>query len=658
MTPQTITRPTNAYVLLHELNKSQLNIGEVQISGLCSRCSALGKLLTQEITQHKSPIKKNKAKQLSKEINEISTAINKHLVQQLPLIKKQMQQSLDKMKAQENPFTTNTGMGQGQTYIKTTDLLQENIVQIDRQLDITMKRVLDVIPEAKQNELHKLLQALTIYQSTLCGTSLISTEFSRLSIFLGCLKSNIEMYMGGVSAEAEKAQLLEFSSMVDTLIEENKSVFESFKMQTINNLPIMNVFDSAQQKHQILGRQLTGGDTGNADIVLAIAQRHQAETAIKHGLTELQLIHGDQEVLSQDVMSYLEQIQLEDINLLTEELIQSEPVGVRAEPTMIKKTQKAGKAAVEQAIEPEASSRPNNNTNERVVEKSLATPFRAELSKLADWLSHDIKALNISTSDEKRKLGQIITEQLDNIYGQIDADKWPVEKVEIQQYKTDIEQRLSALEQLIAEAMAHNSPQPSPQPSPAIVIRKTPENIAVPNTQPLEQQKSTRQNLHAIPAQEATAQIAFIRHMPEPVTFDGQLQLAIQKLNLARTRMFDAYSIQEGFRQTLLESNQPNSIAWMNIHQTDMVLDYISQNIAIHPHALFVRPYLEQRLPMAEMIRCIQAERFHPHFDGQNCQAYLGQTSNWLDTFTPHFDYLDQLMSVTESMMTNKQRVA
>ena len=142
--PQPITSSTNAYALLHELNKSQLNIGEVQISGLCSRCSALGTLLTQEIVRPQSPIKKNKAKELSKQLNEISTAVNKHLVQQLPLIKKQMQQSLNAMMSVESPHQTSAGKSQNSTYIKTIDLLQENIVQITQRLNGAMERVLEV----------------------------------------------------------------------------------------------------------------------------------------------------------------------------------------------------------------------------------------------------------------------------------------------------------------------------------------------------------------------------------------------------------------------------------------------------------------------------------------------------------------------------------
>ena len=335
--PQPITSSTNAYALLHELNKSQLNIGEVQISGLCSRCSALGTLLTQEIVRPQSPIKKNKAKELSKQLNEISTAVNKHLVQQLPLIKKQMQQSLNAMMSVESPHQTSAGKSQNSTYIKTIDLLQENIVQITQRLNGAMERVLEVIPLAKQNELGKLFQALTIYQTTLCQTSLISTESSRLNIFLDCLKSNVEMYLSGVSDGPERIKLLEFSSMVDKLTEDNKTVFESFKMQTINNLPIMNVFDSANQKLQKLGQQLTMGDLSNSDIVLALAKRHQTESVTQPGLLQLQLIQADHDTLSEEVISYLQNIQLEDINSLADELIEAEQTEAPAETTISKK---------------------------------------------------------------------------------------------------------------------------------------------------------------------------------------------------------------------------------------------------------------------------------------------------------------------------------
>lgn len=635
--PQPITSSTNAYALLHELNKSQLNIGEVQISGLCSRCSALGTLLTQEIVRPQSPIKKNKAKELSKQLNEISTAVNKHLVQQLPLIKKQMQQSLNAMMSVEGPHQTSAGKSQNSTYIKTIDLLQENIVQITQRLNGAMERVLEVIPLAKQNELGKLFQALTIYQTTLCQTSLISTESSRLNIFLDCLKSNVEMYLSGVSDGPERIKLLEFSSMVDKLTEDNKTVFESFKMQTINNLPIMNVFDSANQKLQKLGQQLTVGDLSNSDIVLALAKRHQTESVTQPGLLQLQLIQADHDTLSEEVISYLQNIQLEDINSLADELIEAEQTEAPAETTISKKPQETGNPVAEKETKPAVTSGPSRRQSTHIAEKPLATKFNAELSKLADWLRHDVKKLAISTSDEKRKMGDVFAGELQEIDSRIDADRWPTGKAEVQQYKKDVEHRLNQLEQLIAEAMAHNSPPPSPQQSPKTSPQPEPHNS---------------------PNNDATTQIVAIKPTPKPATLDSQLRVAIQKLNTSRTKMFDAYSRQEAFRQILLENHIPHSIAWVNINQTDMVLDYISQNIAIQPHVLYIKPYVEKHLPIAEMIRAIQAERFHPHFDQRNCQAYLGHASNWLDTLTPHFDYLDQLISITESMLTNQQRVA
>lgn len=654
MMPQPITNSNNAYLLLHELNKSQLNIGEIQISGLCSKCSALGKLLTQEATEHQLLIKKNKANKLVKEINEISTAINKNLVQQLPLIKKQMEQSLHQMTLHASHPLTNAQTAQDQTYVKTVDLLQQNIVGIDQRLDIAMKRVLEALPETKQNGLQKQLKALSTYQSTLCGASLISNEFSRLSIFLDCLKSNVALYLGGVSEGPEKTKLLEFSSTIDQLSAQNKILFESFQAKKINNLPIMKVFDSAKQKHLNLTKQLAEGDTSNADLLFAIAQRHETDTIVECDMQNMQLIQGEYDHLSKEVIEFLEKVHLEDINSLADELIQSEPVSIRAEPKIIKKPQKAGSPAVEQKINPEVASTPKSVKKENVVEKSFATQFNVELTKLADWLHHDLKVLKNSTSDEKRKLGQVIAEQLENVYGQIDVNKWPAGKMEVQQYKTDMENSLNALELLIAQAMAQNSPKASPQAE----THKSPENVVVLETKPLEQQNNSNKNLPAMPAKHAPAQVVAIEHMPKLQALDSQLQLAIQKLNSARTKIFDAYSTQESFRQTLLESNQPHSLAWVNINQADMVLNYLSHNIAFHSHVLYVKPYMEHCLPMAEMIRSIQAERFHPHFDQQNCQAYLGRASNWLDTFTPHFEYLEQLMSVTKSMLTDKQRVA
>lgn len=426
--PQPITSSTNAYALLHELNKSQLNIGEAQISGLCSKCSALGKLLTQEITQHKSPIKKNKAKELSKQLNEISTAINKHLVQQLPLIKKQMQQSLDAMMSVEAPRQTNAGKSQNATYIKTIDLLQENIVQISQRLDVATARILEVLPVTKQNELNKLFQAFTIYQSTLCETSLMSTESSRLNIFLDCLKSNVEMYIHALEAGPEKTKLIEFSSMIDLLAKENQTVFESFKIQTINDLPIMKVFDSANQKYQNLGQQLTDGDASNSDLVLAVAKRHQTESITQPGLMQLRLIHADHDTLSEEVLSYIQEIQLEDINSLAGELIEAEQAEAPAETTISKKPQGTGNSVAEKETTPEITRSPDRHQSKPIAEKPLATKFNAELAKLADWLRHDVKALENSTSAEKRKMGETIADGLRDIDSQIDADRWPTGK--------------------------------------------------------------------------------------------------------------------------------------------------------------------------------------------------------------------------------------
>lgn len=658
MMPQPITDPNDACVLLHQLNELKLSIGEVQVSGLCSTCSALGKLLTQEISRHQSPFKKDKVSELAKEFNKISTGINKHLVQQLPLIRKQMQQSLNKMTSQKSKPTALSDLAQDQTYIKTTELLQENIVRLDQQLSIEMKRVLKVIPQTKQDDFQKLLEALKIYQLTLCRSSLLSAEYGRLSILLHCLSVDVELYLSKENAGPTKTKLLEFLSIIGNQISRNEALHELFQEQAVHDIPIMKVLDSAKQKYLSLGKQLTEGDMSNAGVLLAVAKRHETDTTLAHQLEEVQSIDEEFTALSKEVLGFLEKIDLHDINSQAEELIQSEPVGAAPVPVMLKKTKKTVDVALKQETKRDVASKPNSNESAKLADKPFGTQFHVELSKLADWLNLDVKALKNSTSDEKRELGQIIAEQLDDVYGQIDASRWPTGETEALEYKTDIEKRLSSLEQLIAEAMAQISPPQSPPASPQPETFKSPEKVVTPKARPIEQHGGSGANLPAFPAKFAAPQTASARSVPKPVTFEGQLQVAIQKLNSTRTRMFDAYSKQESFRQTLLKSNQPESLAWVNIDQTDWVLDFISQNIAYYPHAVFVKPYAEHRLPMAEMIRAIQTERFHPHFNQRNCQAYLGWASNWLDTFTPHLDYLEQLMSVTESMLTNQQRVA
>jgi hypothetical protein len=686
--PQAVHNQSNAYVMLHELNKSQLNVGEVQIAGLCAKCSAVGKLLTQELTQHQLSIKRNKANKLCKEINEISTAINKTLVQQLPLIKKQMERSFNLMALPEGATMTNAQMAQDQTYVKTVDLLQENIVRINEQLESATQRVFEAVPKIKQNELQTLFKSLAIYQSTLCGANLMSVQFSRLNIFLNCLKSNVELYIAGVDDDAERLKLQQFSSTIDELITKNNILWESFQEQEINNLSIMKVFDSAKQKHLNLTKQLNEGDFSNSDIMLAIAQRHDTDAIVAYGVQQMELIHEEYNYLTEKVMSSLQKFQLDDVNSLAQQLIQSEPDPVIAAPAAtLKKRQPTLHSPGSKDEKTDVAGKPDRIRDKAKVEKSLSSNVQVELAKLADWLTHDIKALGNSKSDEKRKLGQIIGEQLEEIYSQIDSPNWPTAKAEAMAHKTALEERLFTLGQLIEEAMAQNSPPVSPktnsQSSPAVRAQfiTAIDTEASPTVSSLTSQRSesvissetavtptietTKQNsiesekkLPAIPEKEAKAEVIDIRPVQELPPFEQQLQTAISKLNSARTRMFDAYSKQEGFRQKLLERHQPYSTAWLNINQTDTVLDFISNNIAYSPHAVYVKPYVEYHLPMAEMIRSIQAERFHVHFDERNCQAYLRVASNWLDTFTPHFEYLDKLMSVTESILSNQQRVA
>ena len=394
--PQAVTNSCDAYVKIHELNKSKLNVGEIQISGLCAKCSALGKLLTQQVTQHQLNIKKSKANKLCTEINEISGAINKNLVQQLSLIKTQMEKSLNQMTLPDGENTIDAQRAPNQIYIKTINLLQENIVRIDQQLDVATKQVFEAVPQTKKNELQKLFKALMIYQSTLCGLNLISTEFSRLSIFLGCLKSNTELHIEGLSDQSEKAKLEKFSSTINQLITKNKILFEVFEAQEINNLSILKVFDSAKQKHLNLTRQLTEGDFGNADILLAIARRHETNTIVAYGLKEMEVIHNEHKQLSEEVMTSLEKFQLDDINLLAEELIQSEPVAFTATPVGMKKSPKKAITEMKQEIKRDVTSNPETDQNQTIVKISFAKKFHVELSKLADWLKYDVNVLNNS----------------------------------------------------------------------------------------------------------------------------------------------------------------------------------------------------------------------------------------------------------------------
>lgn len=659
--PQAVTNQTSALEVLHELNKSQLNVGELQISGLCARCSALGKLLTQEVTQHRISNKKNQANKLGKELNEISTKINNSLVRQLPLIKRQMEQALGQMAVEQHTPATGARAAQDQTYVKTTQLLQENICLIDQQLDGAMERIFKAVPQARTNELQKLLQSLSIYQSTLCGANVITTEFSRLSIFLSCLKSNVELYIQGLSDGPDKNKLLKFSSAIQTLTEKNKIFFETFQGQHVNNLSIMKVFDSAKQKLSNLTKQLNTGDFSNADLALAIAQRHDANSIISIGQQELERISRDYDYLAGEVMIALQQFQLEDTNSKLAELMLSEPEPTPPPPTSAKKINNLALDVAEHDVKAEPVKKPESKNEPLTPQKPSPKSFNIALAKLVDWLKHDVRALNNSRSEEKRTLGQIIDEQLDEVYGQLDHSKWPADEAEAHARNADIEKRLGALGQLIEEAMAQQSPPNTPPASRPVspepkAIKDTEKAVSAQKKLPVVETKKVDAPAVTSPAVETSV----VGTAPAPVlsVFDTQLQTAIQKLNSARTTMFKAYSRQESFRQKLLESNQPYSVAWANVQQADMVLDFISQNIAGNVHSLYVKPYVEHYLPMAEMIHSIQAERFHPHFDQQNCQAYLRRASNWLDTFTPHFEYLEQLMSVTESMLANQHRVA
>ncbi|MCE2745090.1 MAG: hypothetical protein LW710_04205 [Burkholderiales bacterium] len=595
------------------------------------------------------------------------------------MIKKQMERALNQMGLPEDATLSNAQLAQDQTYVKTVNLLQENIVRLNEQLESATQQVFEAVPKTKQNELQTLFKSLTIYQSTLCGTNLMSTEFSRLSIFLSCLKSNVELYISGVSDQSEKLKLQEFSSAIDQLIAKNKILWESFQEQEINNLSIMKVFDSAKQKHLNLTKQLNDGDFRNPDLLLAIAERHDTDAIVAYGLQQMELIFHDYDYLSKEVMGSLQKFQLDDINTLAKELMLSESARAETVPTTIKKRQPAVNSPSAKETNRDVTNKPEKAEDKKIPPRTISQNFHVELGKLADWLAHDIKTLNNSKSDEKRKLGKIIGEQLEEIYAQIDSTNWSTEKAEALTHKTNLEKRLLTLGQLIEDAMAQTSPQASPKASPEVSPLSSHEFSQLSSLTASSQTESTEsqvsvaataiasvketsissdKKLPAVLDKQVKAEVIDIQPAAELSPFDQQLQTAIQKLNSARTRMFDAYSKQEAFRQKLLENHQPYSAAWMNINQTDMVLDFISNNIAYSPHTVFVKPYIEHRLPMAEMIRSIQAERFHVHFDERNCQAYLGSASNWLDTLSPHFDYLDKLMSVTESLLANQQRVA
>lgn len=629
--PQAVNNSSSLYERYNELNESQVNVCDIQISGLIAKSTAIAQIFTHELIENKLAIKTKEAKQLRGSIERLYITIDKKLLPQLSRIKEQMKNEFHQMALSENTETTNTETDPDQNYIKTITLLQDNILQINENLESTTKRVFGFIPLTKKNELQTLFDSLRIYQSTLCGINSMSTNYSRFNILLLTLKSKIELHIETEGQNSNNSTMLELSSSIDQLITKNENLFKSFMAQKTNELPIEQVFSSATQKYLNLVRQLKEGNFCHPDLLLAIAQRHDTNAIVTDGLQGMQLIQTEYNNLTDQLNASFEQLHLDDINALVEELIESESAAVVAVPATPKKPQKPVPVSTKQAVELDVAEFSENQETNTMVQKPLSNQFCVELAKLADWLMTDIKSLSNSKSEEKRQMSQTFSEQLEQIRDQIDSSNWPTENTKALEKKTNIEKRLTALGQLIEEAMAQSSPPPSPKPK-AI---KIPEKAVTPEIKPVTEVKA-----------------------PALSAFDTKLQVAIQKLSLARTRLFDAYSNQEKFKQTLLQSHQPQHTAWFNINQTDLVLDFISCNIALNSHTVFVKPYIQHCLPMAEMIRSIQAERFHVHFDEKNCQAYLGWASDWLDTLKPHFEYLEQLLSFTESMLTGKSKTS
>ena len=670
MTTEPIAQKTQFITGTRELHQTYLHIGDAKISSLCSKCAALGNILIQEIGRNPG-LDGKQVTALIQQIDEIGITINKNLLEEVPKVHNLMHQEFDKQKELGDSQNLHAA---GSQYEKSLNRLAENTRKTDQQINNTIAQFYKRVSKATGSDFRKLTEALGIYENTLFGIRIVQIECADLLDSLVHSKSMLKtMYSDNENARPNDETLNELASTYDTLLLRCRTLLDTFNMQEINGMSMMKLADSAQQKHMALMKQLKKGDLNHPDVLLAVAQRHEAESIVRYGLQELEPIKQDFESVLDKLSIEHKKIEQKTREALTRELLASEPSEEARAETLPKKSLKRENALPGKSPESVNTKKHAESEGTTAAKRQSTAELQNELTKAADWLRHDVEALKISTSSDKKELGKIISEQLGAVYNAIELHNWPLNHTESDKFKKNIEKQLHSLEDLIADSLAHKSPLSSAPNSP----------LSSPNARSVEQKVTTEPDQKSPPAAEVKrrqpvpsfisattqgsttsetvstlTQVSSVESTQSIDSFDDQIQLAIQALNYVRTRIFDAYSRQESFKHNMLENNQPHDVAWMNISQTDMVLNDLSETVLSRPHSLFIKPYVEYTLPMTEMILAIRAEKLNPHFDPINCQGYLEEAVEWLGTLTPQLDYLEHLMVFTEAMINKPQRQA
>ena len=306
--------------------------------------------------------------------------------------------------------------------------------------------------------------------------------------------------------------------------------------------------------------------------------------------------------------------------------------------------------------------------------------IRSGLHNKTQWLKSDLQRIQNNTqSPEKKELAYNLETPLNLIEERLENDYWPKSNDDIHARKQHIEQELLDLEQLLEQISLAKSRPATPETSTHETTSST--NDLLLQSIEKTQQSTAKNDLVAKPKPIASAHLtASVVNTNRPINslskepistsikldssrstssapvflhpFEFVLQDTTEQLNFLLHRL-NSFNMQKHQTQAnLLHSQAALSPIWANIYQSQAILNYLQMAIIECPHQLFIVPYQETIAPASEMLRLIQLQKNHPHFNMTNVKYFLNHIQAWVLGFEDKFQQLDYLLNYDPRLTT------
>lgn len=650
------SNPLLSVQLSNQTNKKNAEISTV---GLTSRAHSLATFL---INESKNKNKQNGLNAAIKQTHQFKQKITNELVPLIDGFSKNFKSVHANQTNQSGRLVNKAGM---KANFKMADF-QRNFAKLANDFNKNENKWLNLLSsQTDRTAFKQIFTALNTYEDFIQDITYVQVSCNTIYTFSNSMVANLEQKLLLCKGQEE--------TETNTLLIQNYKqlgtraftiIHQVNQLQT-NGVPTLQLLESAIQKHSSICNQLADLKLDNSGIILAIAERHKVSDAFKYLISQTEQLQQDYSRLDRQGAAYINNqgksesadkaTDLSWVDKPTKQAQQSEQTA----NTRAMQNKQAPKAVpTNETKTPAATADATQQTNAAISTSEI----KISILKRLDWVTNDLNEyLSAKTSEAQQQTAEHLLDRLKIIESNTN-EQWPSETKQIAKQQSTLETELLALEAEF-NTLVLSSARPSSPLSSGVIKLPQQDKTAAPVTAATQTQESptkqkqtpsqpiiasTKKNLNQV-----TKKIIHSTTQSQPIVQPSKHTVVPLSVVLNRTadliaktgqRIDHLSSLQQSLQSDLLKQATYNPL-WSNVYEAQTLINFLRATLQESQHQVFVIPYFEALQPATEMLRIIQLNKTHPHFDEANVRDFLAYIPHWVADFEPYFQRLEVLLN-------------